>query len=182
MQPLKVLFEKLRLHELCENKKLPKTISKQQQSTSEAALLQLQHLHPLPKIILEYRQVHKIKSTFVDGILSCVKSKNYVSSKWYQTSAVTGRISAKHPNFQALPRQPLQISKKQYIQGKEEDVVTVHPRDMFIPQEGWTFLAAAEIFSVPYWCVGDDDRKKQRSQNENKGFACPLRIPSKARG
>ncbi|MED6294113.1 hypothetical protein CHARACLAT_017686, partial [Characodon lateralis] len=70
-----VLFEKLRLHELCENKKLPKTISKQQQSTSEAALLQLQHLHPLPKIILEYRQVHKIKSTFVDGILSCVKSK-----------------------------------------------------------------------------------------------------------
>ncbi|MEQ2249213.1 hypothetical protein ILYODFUR_027171, partial [Ilyodon furcidens] len=60
-------------------------------------LLQLQHLHPLPKIILEYRQVHKIKSTFVDGILSCVKSKNYISSKWYQTSAVTGRISAKHP-------------------------------------------------------------------------------------
>ncbi|XP_047242292.1 uncharacterized protein LOC124880916 isoform X4 [Girardinichthys multiradiatus] len=137
-----VLFEKLRLHELCENKKLPKTISKQQQSTSEAALLQLQHLHPLPKIILEYRQVHKIKSTFVDGILSCVKSKNYISSKWYQTSAVTGRISAKHPNFQALPRQPLQIRKKQCIQGKEEDVVTVHPRDMFIPQEGWTFLAA----------------------------------------
>ncbi|KAM4565049.1 DNA polymerase nu [Fundulus diaphanus] len=137
-----VLFEKLRLHERCKNKKLPKTINKQQQSTSEAALLQLQHLHPLPKIILEYRQVHKIKSTFVDGILSCMKSKNYISSTWHQTSAVTGRISAKHPNFQALPRQPLQISKTQYIQGKEEEVVIVHPRDTFIPQEGWTFLAA----------------------------------------
>ncbi|KAF1380707.1 hypothetical protein PFLUV_G00166660 [Perca fluviatilis] len=62
-----VLFEKLCLHKRCENKKLPKTINKQQQSTSEAALLQLQDLHPLPKIILEYRQVHKIKSTFVDG-------------------------------------------------------------------------------------------------------------------
>ncbi|XP_049425170.1 DNA polymerase nu [Epinephelus fuscoguttatus] len=137
-----VLFEKLCLHERCENKKLPKTINKQQQSTSEAALLQLQDLHPLPKIILEYRQIHKIKSTFVDGILSCMMSKNYVSSTWYQTSVVTGRISAKHPNFQALPRQPLQITKKQYIQGKEEEVVTVHPRAMFIPQEGWTFLAA----------------------------------------
>ncbi|XP_037613761.1 DNA polymerase nu isoform X3 [Sebastes umbrosus] len=137
-----VLFEKLCLHERCENKKLPKTINKQQQSTSEAALLQLQDLHPLPKIILEYRQVHKIKSTFVDGILSCMMSKNYVSSTWHQTSAVTGRISAKHPNFQALPRQPLQITKKQYIQGKEEEVVTVHPRAMFIPQEGWTFLSA----------------------------------------
>ncbi|XP_047433521.1 DNA polymerase nu [Mugil cephalus] len=137
-----VLFEKLRLHERCENKKLPKTISKQQQSTSEAALLQLQHLHPLPKIILEYRQVHKIKSTFVDGILSCMMSKHYISSTWHQTSAVTGRISAKHPNFQALPRQPLQITKKHRIQGKEEEMVTVHPRAMFIPQEGWTFLAA----------------------------------------
>ncbi|XP_041636065.1 DNA polymerase nu [Cheilinus undulatus] len=136
-----VLFEKLCLHEHCENKKLPKTIN-QQQSTSEAALLQLQDLHPLPKIILEYRQVHKIKSTFVDGILSCMMSKNDISSSWHQTSAVTGRISAKHPNFQALPRQPLQITKKQYIPGKEEKVVTIHPRAMFVPQDGWTFLSA----------------------------------------
>nr|XP_015199498.1 PREDICTED: DNA polymerase nu-like isoform X1 [Lepisosteus oculatus] len=67
-----VLFEKLRLHERCENKKLPKTVLRQQQSTSEATLMQLQDLHPLPKIILEYRQVHKIKSAYVDGILSCM--------------------------------------------------------------------------------------------------------------
>ncbi|KAJ3585004.1 hypothetical protein NHX12_013727 [Muraenolepis orangiensis] len=92
-----VLFDKLRLHDLCENKKLPKTINTQQQSTSEAALLLLRDLHPLPKIILEYRQVHKIKSTFVDGILSCMVGKSYISSTWCQTSAVTGRISAKHP-------------------------------------------------------------------------------------
>ncbi|XP_068164913.1 DNA polymerase nu [Antennarius striatus] len=138
-----VLFEKLCLHEKCENKKLPKTINKRQQSTSEAALLQLQALHPLPKIILEYRQVHKFKSAFVDGILSCVMSKDYVSSKWSQTSAVTGRISSKHPNFQALPRQPLPISRQQHIEGKEEEeVVIVHPRAMFIPPDGWTFLAA----------------------------------------
>ncbi|XP_064877209.1 DNA polymerase nu [Oncorhynchus nerka] len=137
-----VLFEKLHLQERCENKKLPKTLNKQQQSTSEAVLLQLQDLHPLPKIILEYRQVHKIKSTFVDGVLSCMMSKNFISSTWYQTSAVTGRISAKHPNFQALPRQPVQITKKQYVQGKEAEVVTVHPRAMFIPQDGYTFLAA----------------------------------------
>ncbi|XP_030194862.1 DNA polymerase nu isoform X1 [Gadus morhua] len=137
-----VLFDKLRLHERCENKKLPKTINKQQQSTSEAALLQLRDLHPLPKIILEYRQVHKIKSTFVDGFLSCMMGKSYISSTWLQTSAVTGRISAKHPNFQALPRQPVHITKKQYIQGKDAEVVKVHPRNMFIPQEGWTFLAA----------------------------------------
>uniref|UniRef100_A0A672RWP1 DNA-directed DNA polymerase n=1 Tax=Sinocyclocheilus grahami TaxID=75366 RepID=A0A672RWP1_SINGR len=135
-----ILFEKLRLHELCENKKLPKTIKKQQ-STSETALLQLQNLHPLPKIILEYRQIHKNKTAFVDGILSCM-SKTFISSTWNQTSTVSGRLSAKHPNFQALPKQPLQISKEQYIQGKISDVVTVHPRAMFIPREGWTFLSA----------------------------------------
>ncbi|XP_048092747.1 DNA polymerase nu isoform X1 [Alosa alosa] len=136
-----VLFEKLRLHERCENKKLPKTLLKQQQSTSEAVLLQLQDLHPLPKIILEHRQIHKLKSTFVDGILSCM-NKTFISSTWNQTSAVSGRLSAKHPNFQALPKQPLQITKKQYVHGKEAELVTVHPRTMFIPRQGWTFLSA----------------------------------------
>ncbi|KAF7706589.1 hypothetical protein HF521_019843 [Silurus meridionalis] len=139
-----VLFEKLRLHERCENKKLPKTMLKQQQSTSEAVLLKLQDLHPLPRIVLEYRQVHKIKSTFLDGILSCM-TKTFISSTWNQTSTVSGRLSAKHPNFQALPRQPVRISKRQCVEaatGKEAELVTVHPRTMFIPREGWTFLSA----------------------------------------
>ncbi|KAG7241560.1 hypothetical protein INR49_025480, partial [Caranx melampygus] len=131
-------------------------------NTQLRTLLQLQDLHPLPKIILEYRQVHKIKSTFVDGILSCMMSKNYISSTWYQTSVVTGRISAKHPNFQALPRQPLNITKKQHIKGKEEEVVTVHPRAMFIPQKGCTFLAAG------VWGL-EQRGEEEASQNENKG-------------
>ncbi|CAM4519916.1 unnamed protein product [Leuciscus chuanchicus] len=52
------------------------------------------------------------------------------------------QIQRQQTNFQALPKQPLQISKKQYIQGKNPDVVTVHPRAMFILREGWTFLSA----------------------------------------
>uniref|UniRef100_A0A669B1J7 Polymerase (DNA directed) nu n=1 Tax=Oreochromis niloticus TaxID=8128 RepID=A0A669B1J7_ORENI len=103
-----VLFEKLHLHERCENKKLPKTVGKQQQSTSEAALLQLQDLHPLPKIILDYRQVWHVPSCFI-------------KSAW----------------FLGIPQRLCLV-----LTGKEEEVVTVHPRAMFIPQEGWTFLAA----------------------------------------
>uniref|UniRef100_A0A4W3JKL0 DNA-directed DNA polymerase family A palm domain-containing protein n=1 Tax=Callorhinchus milii TaxID=7868 RepID=A0A4W3JKL0_CALMI len=72
-----ILFDKLRLHLLCE-KNLPKTDLRQHQSTSEVVLMQLQDLHPLPKIILEYRQ-------------------NFVSSTWNQTGTVSGRLSAKHP-------------------------------------------------------------------------------------
>uniref|UniRef100_A0A8C4QJT5 Uncharacterized protein n=1 Tax=Eptatretus burgeri TaxID=7764 RepID=A0A8C4QJT5_EPTBU len=52
-----ILFNKLKLKERCPNKKLQKTGITKQQSTSEAVLLQLQNLHPLPGIILQYRQV-----------------------------------------------------------------------------------------------------------------------------
>eukprot|EP00062_Callorhinchus_milii_P015000 gi/632964793/ref/XP_007898570.1/ PREDICTED: DNA polymerase nu-like [Callorhinchus milii] len=135
-----ILFDKLRLHLLCE-KNLPKTDLRQHQSTSEVVLMQLQDLHPLPKIILEYRQIHKIKSTYIDGLLSCTK-KNFVSSTWNQTGTVSGRLSAKHPNIQAIPTQPIQITKQQYIQGKEPETVTISPRNMFVSSDGWTFLAA----------------------------------------
>ncbi|NWT60624.1 DPOLN polymerase, partial [Erythrocercus mccallii] len=89
-----VLFDKLKLHTLCE--KLHRTEIQQLVSTSEVVLNKLQDLHPLPKIILEYRQVHKMKSTYVDGLRMCMK-KGFISSTWNQTGTVTGRLSAKHP-------------------------------------------------------------------------------------
>ncbi|NWU54221.1 DPOLN polymerase, partial [Dromas ardeola] len=89
-----VLFEKLKLHALCE--KLHRTEIQQLVSTSEVVLNKLQDLHPLPKIILEYRQVHKMKSTYVDGLQMCMR-KGFISSTWNQTGTVTGRLSAKHP-------------------------------------------------------------------------------------
>ncbi|XP_067885309.1 DNA polymerase nu isoform X4 [Heterodontus francisci] len=136
-----ILFGKLRLHLLCEKKKLPRTDPRQQQSTSEAVLLQLQELHPLPKIILEYRQIHKTKSTYIDGLLACMK-KGFVSPTWNQTGTVSGRLSAKHPNIQAIPTQPIEIAKQQYIQGREPEMVMISPRSMFVSSDGWTFLAA----------------------------------------
>eukprot|EP00073_Rattus_norvegicus_P040254 XP_008768606.1 PREDICTED: DNA polymerase nu isoform X4 [Rattus norvegicus] len=91
-----ILFGKLKLHLLSQRKHLPRTGLQNQLSTSEAMLNSLQDLHPLPKIILEYRQVHKIKSTFIDGLLAYMK-KGSISSTWNQTGTVTGRLSAKHP-------------------------------------------------------------------------------------
>ncbi|XP_070318533.1 DNA polymerase nu isoform X2 [Odocoileus virginianus] len=100
----------------------------------------LQDLHPLPKIILEYRQVHKIKSTFVDGLLACMK-KGSISSTWNQTGTVSGRLSAKHPNIQGISKHPIQITKPQSFKG-EEDKLTISPRTAFVSSEGHTFLAA----------------------------------------
>ncbi|XP_066041018.1 DNA polymerase nu [Chamaea fasciata] len=134
-----VLFDKLKLHTLCE--KLHRTEIQQLVSTSEVVLNKLQDLHPLPKIILEYRQVHKMKSTYVDGLRTCMK-KGFVSSTWNQTGTVTGRLSAKHPNIQGISKHPVTIKKKQYIKGREEDVITISPRTLFVSKKGCTFLAA----------------------------------------
>uniref|UniRef100_A0A803W327 DNA polymerase nu n=1 Tax=Ficedula albicollis TaxID=59894 RepID=A0A803W327_FICAL len=88
-----------------------------------ASLNKLQDLHPLPKIILEYRQ-------------------GFISSTWNQTGTVTGRLSAKHPNIQGISKHPVTITKKQYIKGKEEDIITISPRTLFVSKNGCTFLAA----------------------------------------
>ncbi|XP_006893716.1 PREDICTED: DNA polymerase nu [Elephantulus edwardii] len=136
-----ILFGKLKLHLLCGKKTLPGTALQKHPSTSEAVLNVLQDLHPLPKIILEYRQVHKIKSTFVDGLLACMK-KGFISSTWNQTGTVTGRLSAKHPNIQGISKHPIQITKPRNCKGAHEGTLTICPRTMFVSSKGHTFLAA----------------------------------------
>ncbi|XP_063780798.1 DNA polymerase nu isoform X2 [Pseudophryne corroboree] len=135
-----VLFEKLNLHLRCKSK-LPRTSSCHLPSTAEPTLHQLEDLHPLPRIILQFRQVQKIKSTFVDGLSSYI-SKGCVSPTWNQTGTVSGRLSAKHPNIQGVSKLSIQFEKKQYVQGKAKEIVTINPRSMFISAKGHTFLAA----------------------------------------
>ncbi|XP_072804106.1 HAUS augmin-like complex subunit 3 isoform X2 [Vicugna pacos] len=136
-----ILFGKLRLHLLCPRETFPRTGLQRPPSTSEAVLNALQDLHLLPKIILEYRQAHKIKSTFVDGLLACMK-KGSISSTWNQTGTVTGRLSAKHPNIQGISKHPIQITKPQNFKGKEDEILTISPRTAFVSSEGRTFLSA----------------------------------------
>ncbi|XP_012879385.1 PREDICTED: DNA polymerase nu isoform X4 [Dipodomys ordii] len=136
-----ILFGKLKLHLLSQKKRLPRMGLQQYPSTSEAVLSSLQGLHPLPKIILEYRQVHKIKSTFVDGFLACME-KGSVSSTWNQTGTATGRLSAKHPNIQGISKHPIQITKPQKFKGEEGQTLTISPRALFVSSQGHTFLTA----------------------------------------
>ncbi|PNJ23512.1 POLN isoform 6, partial [Pongo abelii] len=135
-----ILFGKLKLHLLSQRNSLPRTGLQKYPSTSEA-LNALRDFHPLPKIILEYRQVHKIKSTFVDGLLACTK-KGSISSTWNQTGTVTGRLSAKHPNIQGISKHPIQITTPKNFKGKEDKTLTISPRAMFVSSKGHTFLAA----------------------------------------
>ncbi|XP_077334576.1 DNA polymerase nu [Lithobates pipiens] len=135
-----VLYGKLHLHLKCKTK-LPRTNLCHFPSTAEPALHLLKDLHPLPRIILEFRQIQKIKSTFVDGLSTCM-TKGCVSPTWNQTGTVSGRLSAKHPNIQGVSKLAVQFEKKQNVSGEDREIITINPRSVFVSSKGHVFLAA----------------------------------------
>ena len=73
-------------------------------STDEETLAKLAEDHPLPKIILEYRSVAKLKSTYTDKLPRMVNAKTgRVHTNYGQAIAVTGRLSSNDPNLQNIP-------------------------------------------------------------------------------
>ncbi|KAK3096165.1 hypothetical protein FSP39_023920 [Pinctada imbricata] len=141
-----VLFEELKLDKMLPQKtKFAKTNVGHQTSTSEAVLNQLTCVHPLPAIVLEYRQIQKLKSTYVDGMMSSIRN-NTLSTHWDQISAATGRLTSYQPNIQAIPKTAVIITeyKENYIVGKnnEDNTIEILAREPFISRDGWTLLAA----------------------------------------
>jgi len=93
-----VLFEKLNLPIL---KKTRKTGG---YSTEQGVLEELAQTYELPKLILDYRQVSKLKSTYVDAIPVLIHAKTgRVHTSFNQTGAATGRLSSSDPNLQNIP-------------------------------------------------------------------------------
>ena len=73
-------------------------------STDEETLAKLAEDYPLPKIILEYRSVAKLKSTYTDKLPRMVNPKSgRVHTNYGQAIAVTGRLSSNDPNLQNIP-------------------------------------------------------------------------------
>ena len=73
-------------------------------STSADILEKLQYDFPVVKMILEYRKLSKLKSTYCDGLLACVSPDDgRIHSTFNQTEARTGRISSLEPNLQNIP-------------------------------------------------------------------------------
>jgi DNA polymerase I len=93
-----ILFEKLNLPIL---KKTRKTGG---YSTDQAVLEELAQTYELPKLILEYRQVTKLKSTYVDALPVLINHKTgRIHTSFNQTGAATGRLSSSDPNLQNIP-------------------------------------------------------------------------------
>ena len=71
-------------------------------STSAEVLEELKEFHPVGDL-LEYRQLAKLKSTYVEGLLAVISDDGRIHSTFNQTETRTGRISSSEPNLQNIP-------------------------------------------------------------------------------
>lgn len=89
------LFEKLGLP--------AKKKTKSGYSTNAEVLEELKNEHPAVELLLEYRQLAKLKSTYADGLGACIAEDGRIHTTFNQTEARTGRISSLEPNLQNIP-------------------------------------------------------------------------------
>jgi DNA polymerase-1 len=93
-----ILFEKLVIDEK------PKKTKSGQYATNEEILTRLADKHPIVEKILEYRQVNKLKSTYVDALPELINPKDQrIHTTYMQAVAATGRLSSQNPNLQNIP-------------------------------------------------------------------------------
>jgi DNA polymerase-1 len=116
-----VLFEKHQLPVLKRTKSGP--------STDADVLEQLAAMgHELPQLILEYRELQKLKSTYVDTLPERVNRRTgRIHTSYNQTGAATGRLSSSEPNLQNIP-----------VRTPRGEAI----RRGFVPRAGWSFLVA----------------------------------------
>ena len=116
-----VLFEKHQLPVLKKTKTGP--------STDADVLEQLAEMgHELPKLILDYRELQKLKSTYVDALPAEVNTRTgRIHTSFNQTGAATGRLSSSEPNLQNIP-----------VRTQRGEAI----RRGFVPAPGSVFLVA----------------------------------------
>ena len=114
-----ILFEKMQLP----GSKKTKT----GYSTSADVLEKLAPKQPIIRDILEYRTLAKLKSTYADGLLTCLDEDGRVRSTFQQTVTATGRLSSTEPNLQNIP---IRMELGRLI------------RKVFVPQDGYVFVDA----------------------------------------
>ena len=116
-----ILFEKLELPII---KKTPKGAP----STSEEVLQELALEYPIPKMIMEYRGLTKLKNTYTDKLPKMINHRTgRVHTSYHQAVTATGRLSSTDPNLQNIP-----------IRTEEGRRV----RQAFVPRDGFKIVAA----------------------------------------
>ena len=120
-----ILFEHLKLPVL----KKTKTGYSTSQDVLEALALE----HDLPAMIISYRQLAKIKSTYIDGMIPLITSEGRLHTTFRQMVTATGRLSSTEPNLQNIP---IRTDAGRRI------------RRAFVAGEGFDYLLAADYSQI----------------------------------
>ncbi|MNK21601.1 DNA polymerase I [compost metagenome] len=124
-------------------------------STDAEVLEKLAPYHDIVQSILEYRQLAKLQSTYVEGLLKEIRPETGKVHTYYrQTIAATGRLSSQYPNLQNIP---IRMEEGRKI------------RKVFVPSEpGWHILAAdySQIELRVLADISGDERLKEAFVND----------------
>ena len=154
-------------------------------STNAEVLDKLRAYHPIIQDILDYRQVVKLKGTYVDGFIKLLTDDNKIHTTFKQTGTATGRLSSAEPNLQNIPiRTTLGRELRHYFIPKSEDYLLI---DADYSQIELRLLAAisgdenmigaflsgvdihtstaAKVFRVPENMVTSELRKRAKAVN-----------------
>lgn len=177
-QLAEVLFVKLGL------KSVKKT--KTGHSTDVEVLEKLAGEHAVPKLILEYRSLQKLKNTYLDSLTEFVSKKTgRIHTHFNPTGAATGRLSSSDPNMQNIPIRTDEGRRIRlaFVAGKKENVLlsadysqielrilahyTKEPALLkaFAEDEDIHKAVAAEVFGVPVGEVSRDQRGQAKTIN-----------------
>ncbi|HLZ71236.1 MAG TPA: DNA polymerase I [Dehalococcoidia bacterium] len=170
---------------------LPKTRKTTQGYTTDAQALEgLRGAHPLIEQILEYRQVAKLKSTYIDALPSMINPRTgRIHTNYSQTTAATGRLSSIDPNLQNIPvrtelgrrvrrafvardpagERPMCFLAADYSQIELRILahVTQEPRllEAFRNDQDIHRATASDLFGVPIDAVAPDQRNLAKTVN-----------------
>jgi DNA polymerase-1 len=155
-------------------------------STDVGVLEALRHEHPIIEKLLDYRQLAKLKSTYVDALPALINPRTgRVHTSFNQTVAATGRLSSSDPNLQNIPiRSEIGRSiRKAFIPGNSSDIILsadysqIELRVMahisgdeglgkaFRNNEDIHATTAAKVFGVEQKHVSKDMRRKAKEVN-----------------
>ena len=163
----------------------PKKIKDNNYSTSKEILDKLKDSHEIVSLILDYRALFKMKTSYINGIINEIKSDSKIHTIFNQTLTRTGRLSSERPNLQNIPiRDEMgKLVRKAFIPSLETNKIasfdysqielrvfaSMANADNMIEafKHGLDIHAktASEIFHVPITEVTKDMRRKAKAVN-----------------
>lgn len=168
-----ILFERLGLS----------TKGNKKMSTSVDILESLKKDHPIVELILKYRTIAKLNSTYVEGMKPFIQNGK-IHTTFKQTNTVTGRLSSNEPNLQNIPIRTKEgkILRKMFVASKgcvllsadysqielrllahysgDQNLIDAYKQDKDIHTE-----TASSIFNTPYNEVDDNKRRMAKAVN-----------------